>query len=357
MTFQSVYKRGPKRGHGHAYTQRNAHTSHVCSTLRSTNSSIMMKRSRLDIKGQRITSGTGSGEGTVRRMFSDFRLSRLQIGNFICEEKGQEMDQKDARIRFYFRNSEDKYLNTNLSSEEVALNAPDRISLLIENGTKRIIIPAEHIFSIDFSRNEGRIRIQTDGWAVFEELITDITHKQMFCITKVDPTQGELLRVKCIEIWLNLSMPLTEPKWTKGNLRDYIHEASKFHRILHILDADPCPTLQSIIEQWTRDSTVGLQSERLLFQRSQLCKLNRLLDIFSTLLKPDSVLTAPMNEMLNIIRTIGLNSDMNDGELLKKVKQALFLIPEYLILKSLDTMFKKELYDLEPENMSNDMEA
>lgn len=99
----------------------------------------------------------------------------------------------------------------------------------------------------------------------------------------------------------------------------------------------------------------GFQSERLLFQRSQLCKLGRLLDIFSNLLKPDSVLTAPMNGILNIVRTMGTKSEIDQEELLTKVKQALFLIPEYLISKSLDIMFKKEL-DFGSENISNDSE-
>ncbi|QSL66224.1 hypothetical protein MERGE_000599 [Pneumocystis wakefieldiae] len=283
------------------------------------------------------------------------QISRLQIGDFVSEETREEKDQKDARIRFYFRNSADTPSELNLSATEAALVAPDRVSLSIKKGTKRIIIPADHIFSIEFSRNEGRILIDTDGWAVFEELAANSSHKQIFRVTDIDPTEGELLRAKRVEVWLNLSMPLTEPKWTKGNLIDNIDKASRFHHILHILDADPCPTLQNIIEQWTRDSTLGFQSERLLFQRSQLCKLGRLLDIFSNLLKPDSVLTAPMNGILNIVRTMGTKSEIDQEELLTKVKQALFLIPEYLISKSLDIMFKKEL-DFGSENISNDSE-
>ncbi|KTW25780.1 hypothetical protein T552_03393 [Pneumocystis carinii B80] len=307
------------------------------------------KRLRIDSRSSNNTAFL------TRKTFSDFRLSRLQIGNFISEETREEKDQKDARIRFYFRNSTDIQSESNLSATEAALVAPDRVSLSIKKGTKRIIIPAEHIFSIEFSRNEGRIVIHTDGWAVFEELTTNGTNKQIFRVTNVDPTEGELLRVKRIEIWLNLSMPLTEPKWTKGNLMDNIDKTSQFHNILHILDADPCPTLQSIIEQWTRESTVGFQSERLLFQRSQLCKLGRLLDIFSNVLKPDSVLTAPMNAILNIVRMMGTKTEIDQEELLIKVKQALFLIPEYLISKSLDTMFKKEL-DFGSESASNDFE-
>ncbi|KTW27579.1 uncharacterized protein T551_03078 [Pneumocystis jirovecii RU7] len=294
-------------------------------------------------------------------------------------------DQRDARIRFYFRSAADKDPSEDMSPVAATLAAPDRLSVSFKKGTVRMVISAEHIISVVFLRREGRIVIETDGWAVFEEFVSNGASQPVFKQTNADPTNGELWRAKKIEAWLNRTAPLTEPKWTKGNLRDHIDGVSKFHGLLHVLDADPCPTLQGILEQWTRLSAIGmyewvdeamysgvgmcvfdgifghiwayprLQSERLLFQRSRLCKLDKLLDIFSGLLRPDSVLTAPTNAILNIIRTIGSGEvEMNKEMLLEKVKQALFLIPEHLILKSLDAMFKKELDDAETENVYND---
>lgn len=296
-----------------------------------------------------------TGNVSVRKTFSDFRLAKLQIGNFVSDEMRAAGDQRDARIRFYFRSAADKDPSEDMSPVAATLAAPDRLSVSFKKGTVRMVISAEHIISVVFLRREGRIVIETDGWAVFEEFVSNGASQPVFKQTNADPTNGELWRAKKIEAWLNRTAPLTEPKWTKGNLRDHIDGVSKFHGLLHVLDADPCPTLQGILEQWTRLSAIGLQSERLLFQRSRLCKLDKLLDIFSGLLRPDSVLTAPTNAILNIIRTIGSGEvEMNKEMLLEKVKQALFLIPEHLILKSLDAMFKKELDDAETENVYND---
>ncbi|KAG5519480.1 hypothetical protein PMAC_002107 [Pneumocystis sp. 'macacae'] len=296
-----------------------------------------------------------AGNVPVRKAFSDFRLAKLQIGSFVSDEMRAAGDQRDARIRFYFRSAADKEPSEDMSPVAATLAAPDRLSVSFKKGAVRMVISTEHIISVVFLRREGRIVVETDGWAVFEELVSNGSSQPAFRLTNTDPTNGELWRAKKIEAWLNRTAPLTEPKWTKGNLRDHIDGVSKFHGLMHILDADPCPTLQGILEQWTRLSAIGLQSERLLFQRSRLCKLDKLLDIFSELLRPDSVLTAPTNAILNIIRTIGSGeAEMTKEMLLEKVKQALFLIPEHLILKSLDVMFKKELDDVGPENVCSD---
>ena len=53
-----------------------------------------------------------------------------------------------------------------------------------------------------------------------------------------DPTGGEWARCKVMEIWLNTAQPLTEPKWTRGNLRDNIDSSSIFQNIIHITDVD-----------------------------------------------------------------------------------------------------------------------
>ena len=46
------------------------------------------------------------------------------------------------------------------------------------------------------------------------------------------------MRCKVIEIWLNTANPLTEPKWTKGNLRDNIDPSSLFQNIIQVTDID-----------------------------------------------------------------------------------------------------------------------
>ena len=41
-----------------------------------------------------------------------------------------------------------------------------------------------------------------------------------------------------MEIWLNTAQPLTEPKWTKGNLRDNIDSSSLFQNIIQVTGVD-----------------------------------------------------------------------------------------------------------------------
>jgi hypothetical protein len=41
-----------------------------------------------------------------------------------------------------------------------------------------------------------------------------------------------------MEIWLNTVQALTEPKWTRGNLRDNIDHSSLFLNIIQITDVD-----------------------------------------------------------------------------------------------------------------------
>ncbi|KAG4300951.1 hypothetical protein PCANB_002588 [Pneumocystis canis] len=331
----------------HIYPHFHTHTFHTNALLNSNLISKKREKSQNFHHENQVKRSKQTNGASLRKIFSDFRLIKIKIGNFISEIS-EIMDQRDMRLRFYFRNIVDKELIEDVST--TTLSIPDKLLLFFNKGALRMIIPAEHIISIEILRDKEKIVIETDGWATFEERILDGT-QTLFKLTDIDPTGGELWREKKIEVWLNEPISNIESKWNK-NHRGYIDRGSKFHNTTYNLNLDPCSTLQGILEQWTRVSTIGFQSERLLFQRSQLGKLDKLLDIFSGLLKPDSALTAPMNGMLNIIRTMG-SKKIDQEELLEKVKQALFLIPEYLILKSLDTMFKKELDDPGSENPEN----
>jgi len=63
------------------------------------------------------------------------------------------------------------------------------------------------------------------------------------------------MRCKVIEIWLNTANPLTEPKWTKGNLRDNIDPSSLFQNIIQVTDIDA--GLNSVLPRLGRMLTVG----------------------------------------------------------------------------------------------------
>jgi hypothetical protein len=59
-----------------------------------------------------------------------------------------------------------------------------------------------------------------------------------FVPTEVDPTEGEWATHKTMEIWLNRTEALTEPKWARGNLRENIDPSSLFHNIIHIINVE-----------------------------------------------------------------------------------------------------------------------
>jgi hypothetical protein len=69
-----------------------------------------------------------------------------------------------------------------------------------------------------------------------------------------DPTGGEWHRTKTMEIWLNTTHPLTEPKWSRGNLRDNIDPSSLFQNIIHIIDPNSM-RLRTVLPPLLRELT------------------------------------------------------------------------------------------------------
>jgi hypothetical protein len=59
-----------------------------------------------------------------------------------------------------------------------------------------------------------------------------------FIESEEDPTGGEWARSRTMEIWLNTTHPLTEPKWARGNLRDNIDQSSLFQYIIHVTETE-----------------------------------------------------------------------------------------------------------------------
>jgi hypothetical protein len=140
---------------------------------------------------------------------------------------------------------------------------PDRLSVSLKQGTRRIIIPAPRLSAVYFDRGASYVKIEGDGYATvyfqvfhlltgqFEEIRTEEGHHDdetpitgskpgfsgpKFGPSEEDPTGGEWHRTKTMEIWLNTTHPLTEPKWSRGNLRDNIDPSSLFQNIIHIID-------------------------------------------------------------------------------------------------------------------------
>lgn len=92
-----------------------------------------------------------------------------------------------------------------------------------------------------------------------------------------------------IEVWIDKAnlLPM-EPKWTRGNLQDYIDARSKFRtqNVLEVDDPENIIDFDSVVDLWTRESSIGTRQERDVFVKSQLGRLDYMLELTSKILAP-----------------------------------------------------------------------
>lgn len=100
-----------------------------------------------------------------------------------------------------------------------------------------------------------------------------------------------------LTVWLNLKKPLSEPKWCRANSADeWLFDtfgsrkglsAGGWRGKLEVVDPDPSPTVQSILESWTGISSSGTMSSRQAFIKTLLSDPNDLLEILLRLARGD----------------------------------------------------------------------
>lgn len=246
---------------------------------------------------------SNGGPVVKTRVYSDFRISRVKIGLFEVNETKPMGNissfNRDSRLRLYFRNSNDHQTNPpsmmHMSVRDKALTEPDRLSISIFQGTKRIVIPVqEGLEKVNFNRKEGYFRIKSLGWALFEEVdpsggVNGGKPAGQFRKCE-DFTQDQLnTNNGVIEVWIDKANPLPmEPKWTRGNLQDYIDARSKFRtqNVLEVDDPENIIDFDSVVDLWTRESSIGTRQERDVFVKSQLGRLDYMLELTSKILAP-----------------------------------------------------------------------
>ena len=80
---------------------------------------------------------------------------------------------RDSRLRFYFRSAGAPYaVPTQHPGDNIAAQFPDRLSVSLHKGTRRIVLPAEHLTAVHFNRVDGHVRIEGDGWAAVSLVVT-----------------------------------------------------------------------------------------------------------------------------------------------------------------------------------------
>lgn len=97
-----------------------------------------------------------------------------------------------------------------------------------------------------------------------------------------------------------------------------------------------------MVNSWARTSTHGLLSDRLLFAKSQLCKVDRLFEIITRLIRKESSLGPAIDGLTAIIKDLSQRCCLESDELEKMVAPVVNTIPEYLILRALEAMWKAE---------------
>ena len=82
------------------------------------------------------------------------------------EELRLDSNIRDSRLRFYFRSGGTPYqVSPQIPPDSIAAQFPDRLSVSLHKGTRRIVLPAAHLSAVHFNRAEGYVKIEGDGWA------------------------------------------------------------------------------------------------------------------------------------------------------------------------------------------------
>jgi hypothetical protein len=98
------------------------------------------------------------------------------VGADLTDEVPLDPNVRDSRLRFYFRSGgsilggggsahASPRPHGTSSQDDVAVQYPDRLSVSLKQGTRRIIIPAPRLSAVYFDRGESYVKIEGDGYA------------------------------------------------------------------------------------------------------------------------------------------------------------------------------------------------
>jgi hypothetical protein len=102
-------------------------------------------------------------------------LSAGDCGVDFVEEGPLDSNVRDSRLRFYFRSGGSSLgggsahasprPHATSPQDDVAAQYPDRLSVSLKQGTRRIIIPAPRLSAVYFDRGTSYVKIEGDGYA------------------------------------------------------------------------------------------------------------------------------------------------------------------------------------------------
>ncbi|GMK56200.1 hypothetical protein CspeluHIS016_0300400 [Cutaneotrichosporon spelunceum] len=233
---------------------------------------------------------------------------------------------------------------------DVAQPSVNRVSVLYEESTRRLVFDASVVQKIRIFRSEGRIEVDlyppppmkgaevTEGDKDVEtkEAPTETELPKGVLVETYDPAEQRFMAVSrekldslwkddedrsvpplhrvfgctattasteplTLTVFLNKKKPLSEPKWCRTNQADeWLYEQfgrraaseSGWRGKLEIMDPDAPPTLANILDTWKGGSNVGTTEQRSDFTASLLASPNDLLEILIRLTRGDRNPTA-----------------------------------------------------------------
>ncbi|KDQ64979.1 hypothetical protein JAAARDRAFT_202226 [Jaapia argillacea MUCL 33604] len=286
----------------------------------------------------------------------------------------------------------------------------NRLSISYAAGTRRMVVDAEVVDKLKVFRAEGRVEVSitiaTDDLAGFKGILIEgfsESTKSYLPLpslmeasnsdSTIPPFSKASLPAKIImSIYLDTERPLSEPKWVKsGDVQEWLKSmfgrmfwvagdaADGWERRIEVADPDPAPTIFTVLETWSINSTVGQQIERQRFLRTHMTETDNILEILLRLVRGERAtpfsqtstsaisvqsVSGPLLSALSPGSAHGAQQthvslavmaifrmatdyakkavgDKGKGEVEEKVGEIIRCLPFHLLFKSLDGIFKE----------------
>lgn len=295
------------------------------------------------------------------RVYSEFRISKAKIGSLEITEAYNPKSTRDSRLRLYFKTAKDKTPQAveGKTAKEKALAEPDRLSISLYQGSKRMVIPVQDgLKKVKFNRADGHFIIESYCWALFEQA----NSKGQFHKCE-DFTDGKLEEARgVIELWVDRdhALPML-PRWTRGNIEGHVYAQSKFRtqQILEVVDPVDITDFTQLLSVWIKESIAGSETNRQEFASTKLNEKGHLLELASKVLlagnypidKPPPAELPPLYgaggsvvNMANAVKAlfatiVEVSEGLEESVFVEKLKLVLFQIPEAILWRGLDESF------------------
>jgi len=197
--------------------------------------------------------------------------------------------------------------------------------------------------------------------------------------------------VTTLSVYLDRDRPLSEPKWVKtGDVEEWLRNmfgrvlvggTQGWERRIEVVDPDPAPTIQTILESWSFNSSIGTSKDRQAFVKSHMADSENVLEILLRLVRGERatpfahagpgaqaspVASGPLLHALSpssphanqqthvslavlaIYRLAGeyaVEAGKRNEDVAERVGEILRCLPQHLLYKSLDGIFRERKVD------------